>query len=109
MCRLRLGGLVSGATNEQLTALNSYGEKLGLAFQIVDDILDLQGDEVSMGKRTGKDQALGKLTFTSLIGADESRRRAAELIAAACEALQLFGAAGSELDALARYVLERNQ
>jgi geranylgeranyl diphosphate synthase type II len=106
---LRLGGLVSGATNEQLTALNSYGEKLGLAFQIVDDILDLQGDEVSMGKRTGKDQALGKLTFTSLIGADESRRRAAELVAAACEALQLFGAAGSELDALARYVLERNQ
>jgi geranylgeranyl diphosphate synthase type II len=106
---LRLGGIVGGATNEQLSALNSYGENLGLAFQIVDDILDFQGDEDAMGKRTGKDQALGKLTFTSLMGPDQSQRQAAELIAEACGELELFGAGGSQLDALARYVLERNR
>jgi geranylgeranyl diphosphate synthase type II len=106
---LRLGGIVGGATNEQLSALNSYGEKLGLAFQITDDILDFQGDEVAMGKRAGKDRALGKLTFTSLMGLAASRRQAAELIEQACGQLQVFGAAGLELDALARYVLERNR
>ena len=62
-----------------------------------------------MGKRAGKDRALGKLTFTSLMGLDESRRQAAELIEQACGQLQVFGAAGLELDALARYVLERNR
>jgi geranylgeranyl diphosphate synthase type II len=106
---LRLGGLVGGANDEQLSALTSYGKKLGLAFQIVDDILDFQGDEIAMGKRTGKDHALGKLTFTSLMGAEESRRQAAELIDEACEELKLFGARANELDALARFVLERNQ
>ncbi len=106
---LRLGGLVAQATDEQLSALNSYGEKLGLAFQIVDDILDLQGDEVSMGKRTGKDLVRGKLTFPTLMGAEGSRRRAAELVEEACQALQPFAAAAGGLDALARYVLERNQ
>ena len=73
---LRLGGLVARAAAEQLEALAAYGKKLGLAFQIVDDILDLRGDEAAMGKRLGKDSARGKLTFPSILGLEESERRA---------------------------------
>ncbi len=106
---LRLGALVAGADGEQLAALEAYGSKLGLAFQIADDLLDVGGDEVAMGKRIGKDSGRGKLTFPALLGVDESRRRARRLIDEACDALAIFGANASQLDALARYVVERNR
>lgn len=106
---LRLGALVAGADGEQLAALATYGSKLGLAFQIADDLLDVGGDEVAMGKRIGKDSGRGKLTFPALLGVDESRRRAGQLIEEACAALAIFGANASQLDALARYVVERNR
>ncbi|MDA1051008.1 MAG: polyprenyl synthetase family protein [Planctomycetota bacterium] len=106
---LRLGALVAGADGEQLAALNAYGSKLGLAFQIADDLLDVRGDESAMGKRTGKDSDRGKLTFPALLGVDESARRARQLIDEACTALVIFGANASQLEALARYVVERNQ
>jgi len=105
---LRLGALVAGADDEQLAAMNTYGAKLGLAFQIADDLLDVQGDVASMGKRTGKDSDRGKLTFPSLLGVDESTRRAGQLIDEACAALTIFGPNASQLEALARYVVERN-
>ncbi len=105
---LRLGGLVGGADEEQLAALGEYGEKLGLAFQIVDDWLDVRGEEAAMGKRLRKDSEHGKLTFPRLLGAEESRRRAESLVAAACERIKGFGPRASTLEALARYVLERN-
>ena len=73
---LRMGGLVAGANDEKLAGLDAFGQKLGLAFQIVDDLLDLQGDATQLGKRTQKDSAQGKLTFPALLGADESTRRA---------------------------------
>jgi geranylgeranyl diphosphate synthase type II len=105
---LRLGGIVGQADADHLAALGEYGDKVGLAFQIIDDWLDVQGDEVAMGKRLRKDSELGKLTFPALLGVEESRRRAEQLIAQACQKISIFGARASRLEALARYVLERN-
>lgn len=106
---LRLGGVVAGAETEQQLALEKYGEKLGLAFQIVDDLLDRHGDMAALGKHTGKDEERGKLTFPALLGVTASRQRAEQLIADAREALCGFGDRASRLEALAHYVLERNR
>jgi geranylgeranyl diphosphate synthase type II len=105
---LRLGGLIGGADRQQLADLNTYGEKIGLAFQIVDDLLDLSGDASTMGKKTGKDADRGKLTFPAVLGVDASRQRAVGLVAEACESIGRFGPRAAGLEALARYVLERN-
>jgi geranylgeranyl diphosphate synthase type II len=105
---LRLGGIIAGATHDQINGLGRYGECLGLAFQIVDDLLDLWGDETKMGKRGGKDSEAGKLTYPGLIGEQASRQRAEEQIAGATQALQGFSSRAVHLEALARYVLERN-
>ncbi len=104
-----LGGLVGGANNEQTGRLVAYGEKLGLAFQIVDDLLDFQGDEAAVGKRTGKDSARGKLTFPTIMGAEKSRAEAAALIQAAREQISPWGVRAKGFDSLATFVLERNQ
>ncbi len=72
---LRLGALVAGANRAMLEKVTAFGMRLGLAFQIIDDLLDLSGDESTVGKRTGKDAQLGKLTFASLLGPEESRLR----------------------------------
>ncbi|WP_425614551.1 polyprenyl synthetase family protein [Anatilimnocola sp. NA78] len=105
---LRLGGLIAGANQEQLQGLSQYGQCLGLAFQIVDDLLDLGGDESKMGKKTRKDSDAGKLTYPGLIGEDASRERASRLIAEARQAVAVFAPRATHLEALARYVLERN-
>jgi geranylgeranyl diphosphate synthase, type II len=105
---LRLGGIVAGADERQLSGLDTYGKKLGLAFQIIDDLLDLQGDEAALGKRANKDQEHGKLTFPAVLGVTESRRRAERLIEEAIAALEPFGNNAAGLQSLARYVLERN-
>jgi geranylgeranyl diphosphate synthase, type II len=105
---LRLGALVARATPKQTAALQEYGENLGLAFQIVDDVLDLRGDESSLGKRIGKDAERGKLTFPALLGVEESRRRARRLVEQACAVLPLFQHRGADLRALADYVLQRD-
>ena len=106
---LRLGATVAGADAAQTAALDTYGTNLGLAFQITDDLLDVGGREAEVGKRVGKDADRGKLTFPGLLGIDESRRRAEQLIADACHALRPLGPQAGNLDALARYVLERNR
>lgn len=105
---LRLGGHVGRGNTEQIAALDRYGEALGLAFQIVDDLLDLHGDQDKMGKRVQKDAGHGKLTFPALLGEEVSRQRAGELIASACSAVRVFGDRAQHLEALARFVLERN-
>jgi geranylgeranyl diphosphate synthase, type II len=105
---LRLGAMVARANTEQRSKLEEYGRKLGLAFQIADDLLDVRGNEATTGKRVGKDSDRGKLTFPSLLGEAESRRRAECLIDEACAAIAQFGAAAERLTALARFVLERN-
>ena len=106
---LRLGGLVGQASDEQLSHLTAYGNRLGVAFQIVDDLLDLTGDPRRIGKRTGQDVQRGKLTYPALLGLDASRRRAGELVEQAVGALATFGARAHVLESLARYVVQRNQ
>lgn len=106
---LRIGAMVAGATDGELAALSAYGRRLGLAFQITDDLLDVQSSEATTGKRVGKDAQRGKLTFPGLLGVDPSAQRAQELISEACEALEPFGSRADGLRTLARYVLERNR
>jgi geranylgeranyl diphosphate synthase type II len=105
---LQLGALTARASDRQRTALDEYGKRLGLAFQIVDDLLDVNGDADTLGKRVGKDSQRGKLTFPGVIGVEESARRATVLVDEAVAALAPFGSHASSLEALARYVLERN-
>jgi geranylgeranyl diphosphate synthase type II len=106
---LRLGGLIAGADDARLAALDLYGRRMGLAFQIMDDLLDVRGDEHAVGKRLGKDMQRGKLTFPGLLGIEESHRRARDLIAAARDAIAPLGPSAEGLDALALYVLERDR
>lgn len=106
---LKLGGLVAGATRGQLEALDAFGRPLGLAFQIVDDLLDVDGVQAATGKRVGKDHGRGKLTFPGLLGVEESRARAQNLIDEACMALRPLGLQSAGLESLARYVLERDR
>ncbi len=106
---LRLGALCAAANELQTRALHEYGRRLGLAFQIADDLLDVQGDEAAMGKRVKKDSGRHKLTFPALLGVEVSRRRAEVLIDEACAALSPLGQRANRLEAIARYVVERNR
>jgi geranylgeranyl pyrophosphate synthase len=106
---LRLGGMIGGANEAQTAALDTYGENLGLAFQIVDDLLDVRGNQESLGKTAGKDARQGKITFPGLLGAEASRQRAERLIRDAQRALAPFGLSADLLAGLAEYVLERNR
>jgi geranylgeranyl diphosphate synthase type II len=106
-CCCRLGALVGGASRDWLDAITVYGERVGLAFQVVDDILDLEGRRDRLGKEPGSDLRRGKMTYPGVHGLDASRERARVLIEEACEALVPFGERGRELEALARHVLSR--
>lgn len=106
---LRLGGLIGEATPQQLEALTTYGETVGLAFQIVDDLLDCEVSTEEMGKRTQKDAQKGKLTFPRLLGVAESRWRAEQLIDQGITALAPLGRGGERLADLAKYILERKR
>lgn len=103
-----LGARIAGAPSEIRATLQRYGQCFGLAFQIVDDLLDVTGDLVKLGKDVGKDREHGKLTYPSILGEAASRRRAQELIDEARRCLAPFGEHGRCLDALATFVLERD-
>jgi geranylgeranyl diphosphate synthase type II len=105
---LTMGGRIAGASPETLASLSQYGENIGLAFQITDDLLDIVGEQEKMGKGVRKDAKLGKLTYPFLLGIQESRKRARSLIIEACRALSGFGEASQRLEALAHFVLERD-
>ena len=105
---LRLGAIVADATGEQFLALDKYGQHLGLAFQVVDDLLDVSGSERQMGKRLGKDSERGKKTYPAVLGVPASRQRAEDLIDEACAAIACFGEAGATLRELALFVRRRN-
>ena len=87
--------------------LAAYATALGLAFQIADDILDIEGDAATVGKATGKDTDAGKATFVSLLGLDEAKRRAEELVQSACDALSVYGKDGDILRETAHFVVAR--
>lgn len=101
------GLILAGADDRQLEQGRMYGCHLGLAFQIVDDLLDELGDETKMGKRLGKDHAVGKLTWPGLYGIEQARDEAARQIDMAVKAAGFFGARGEFLIALAQNSLKR--
>ncbi|WP_299770359.1 polyprenyl synthetase family protein [uncultured Tateyamaria sp.] len=91
-----------------LAPLQTYARALGLAFQIADDVLDVTSDTATMGKATGKDADAGKATFVSLLGLDEAKRRADQLVTEACDALHIYNADADTLRDAARFVVTRN-
>lgn len=101
------GGLLAGASPEERAALTAYGRALGAAFQIADDILDVEGDAAAMGKKVHKDIAAGKGTLVSRLGLPAARNRLNGLVATAEAALAPFGARGATLAAAAHFVAER--
>ena len=102
------GGLIGGATAEDVVHLRSFGERAGLAFQIVDDILDETQSSQQLGKTAGKDTATAKATWPAVFGLDSSRETAAELLRDALAELDRFGAHAEPLKAVARALVERS-
>lgn len=92
---------------EDTAPMSAYAEALGLAFQIADDILDVEGDETKTGKRLGKDEDAGKATFVSLLGLDGAKKKARELVADAIDALGIYDARADHLRDAARFVISR--
>jgi geranylgeranyl pyrophosphate synthase len=101
------GGILGGGGRLEMTALRRYGISLGLAFQIVDDILDEEGTRADLGKSPGKDRAVKKATYPALFGLERSRRMAARAVAAARGSLAPLGARGAPLVRLAEFILRR--
>lgn len=105
---VHIGALLGGGSEEDLRRICSYGQDVGLAFQIVDDILDVEGDAASLGKTAGKDEKAGKATYLKIHGIERARRRARELSERAVGLIQPFGQAGEPLVGIARRVLSRS-
>jgi geranylgeranyl pyrophosphate synthase len=103
----QVGGLSAGATPLQLEALESYGHALGLAFQIVDDVLDVTATSDQLGKTAGKDAAAAKATYPALLGIEGARRRAARIVSDGCDRLAAAGLSTPELEEIARFTLAR--
>ena len=105
---LTLGGLAAGADDSHLAALDGYGRAFGLAFQIADDLLDAEGSEATAGKRVGKDAERGKLTYPTVLGLADSRRRAEALAAEAVTMLTDLPASADDLRNLASWIVTRD-
>ncbi len=106
---LAMGGIAAGATDEQLAALDDYGRHIGLAFQVVDDILDVEGDTATLGKTQGKDGEANKPTYVKFMGLDGAKAEARRLLGNALAALDSFGESADHLRDLARYIVERDR
>ena len=104
---VRIGGLYAGAPEQDVERLTSYGRRVGLAFQIADDLLDVLSSSETLGKTAGKDREQHKATYPALYGVEESRRRAFQLVEEACEALHPYGGRAERLQQLARFLVER--
>ncbi len=101
------GAILGQSSSKEYQALDDYGRALGEAFQIADDLLDVEGDAAALGKQTGQDAALGKTTFVTQLGIDGAKQRVRDLLARADSALSIFGARGEVLRAAARFVADR--
>ncbi len=104
---IRCGGILSGATPRQLNSLSRFGAHIGLAFQIIDDILDITGDEKQLGKGIGSDLTKDKATYPALYGLKESRRKAEELVEASIVCLEEFDGRTDPLRQIARFFVQR--
>ncbi len=104
---VRAGALLSEATETDLDALSSYGRDIGLAFQIADDILNVEGDRKLMGKGTGSDAERGKLTYPALVGLEASREKTRELVESALSAIGYLDDRAAPLRMIASYIVER--
>lgn len=104
---VRAGGILAGADKSRLNALTVYGENVGLAFQITDDILDIEGKKEDLGKNTGMDIKKGKKTYPGLIGMDKSKEKVKELIDNALDALSIFDYKADPLRDIAKFIINR--
>ena len=104
---LEAGAILGQASQDARRALAAYGRDIGLAFQIADDILDVEGSAEDLGKRTGKDAGLGKATFVSSLGLEAARQKAATLSRDAVNRLDLFGESADPLRDVARFIVDR--
>jgi geranylgeranyl diphosphate synthase type II len=107
LASVRVGVKLGSGDDETLRNFTRYGEGIGLAFQIADDILNVEGKTALLGKKTGSDLSKGKVTYPSLLGLEESKRRAKELIELAIEALTSYGPEADPLREIARFVITR--
>ena len=106
---LTAGALLGGGSRTQVEAITRYGRNIGLAFQISDDILDIEGDSNIMGKPSGSDLAKGKLTYPAVIGLERSKERQRGLVDSAIESLDGFDERAEPLRQIARYIIERRK
>jgi geranylgeranyl diphosphate synthase, type II len=104
---VRFGGIFAAASEKELAGLTQYGEHLGLAFQIIDDILDVEQSSDTLGKTAGKDQQQQKITFPAVYGLDQSRRMALAERESAHEAIANFGSRAERLRQVADFVVLR--
>lgn len=104
---IQSGARLGRAGEEPLKALTRYGERVGLAFQIADDILNVEGQAALLGKSTGSDRSRGKATYPALLGIEESKRKARELVGMAVDALKSFGGEADPLREIAHFIIER--
>jgi geranylgeranyl diphosphate synthase, type II len=108
-CSVRLGGMSANCPPAQLKALTDFGYHVGLAFQVIDDILDVTQTSEQLGKTAGKDAAVQKATYPSIVGLEKSRKIAAQLTARAFAALKLFKGKAVALEGLAEFLLKRDK
>jgi len=104
---IQIGAMLGGAKEETLKVLTRYGERVGLVFQIADDILNVEGKAALLGKNTGGDLSKGKATYPSVLGIEESKRRAKELVTMAVDALSPFRAEADPLREIAHFIISR--
>jgi geranylgeranyl diphosphate synthase type II len=106
---IKTGAVIGGADERALFGLEAYGRRIGLAFQVADDILNETGDPHVMGKAVGTDQMRQKSTYPALMGLEGARRMAAELVTEALRSIEIFDSKADPLRAIARYVIERQR
>ena len=106
---VQVGAVISGAPKQKVDALKDYGEAIGLAFQVADDLLNVTGDSEKLGKSTGTDEAKGKTTYPLLLGVDGAREKAEKLLTRSLNALDVFGEEAWMLRELAHYIVYRDR
>jgi geranylgeranyl diphosphate synthase type II len=106
---VELGGYLGGGSEKEVASLAQYGTSIGLAFQVVDDLLDIEGDEVLTGKPVGSDEKNAKATYPALYGLERTKEMAKELLQESLDALEIFGSEAEPLRAIANYVVTRKR